>query len=302
MKYLENIRKTIRAVWRIYDDRKQLRFDQRKHLLEQNLLGDVISGITDERYCNHEVIVSLTTYDKRLYDVHLAIESVMQQTMKANRIILWLADELKDRPLPRALMMQCERGLEIRFCKDLRSYKKLVPALQEFPENAIITIDDDILYEIDMLERLISAYQQDSHYIYCCRQHYMRLDKNRHLLPYRQWKWEYPVIGEADVMNFPTGCAGTLYPPHSLDEEVFNETVFMDICPYADDVWFKAMAMKKGTLSQKVCTHFASGNDFLENDSVQETRLSKLNTEGECLNDKQIDAVFRKYDLYKLLR
>lgn len=32
------------------------------------------------------------------------------------------------------------------------------------------------------------------------------------------------------------GVGGILYLPHSLDKEVFNDDVFMDICLNADDV------------------------------------------------------------------
>jgi hypothetical protein len=35
-------------------------------------------------------------------------------------------------------------GLEIRTCRDLRSVKKLVPALEEFPRAFIATADDDL--------------------------------------------------------------------------------------------------------------------------------------------------------------
>ena len=105
---------------------------------------------------------------------------------------------------------------------------------------------------------------------------------------------------DANVLNFPTGVGGVLYPPHSLDEEVLNESIFMDICTYADDVWLKAMALKKGTLSKKVYTH--SSEDFLMNEEVQDIGLRNINIENDFLNDKQISTVFQKYNLYQILR
>ena len=64
-----------------------------------------------------------TTYD--------TIESIMEQTMKANRIILWLDYSFEKQPLPKALQLLQKRGLEIEYCKDIRSYKKLIPALKK---------------------------------------------------------------------------------------------------------------------------------------------------------------------------
>lgn len=300
-----NILKKIRQRFFMISDNNflmhQILFNQKKYILEQNILQIQELGVTNEKYCDHDIIVSLTTYSKRIYDVHLTIESIMEQTMKANRIILWLDYSFENQPLPKALQLLQKRGLEIEYCKDIRSYKKLIPALKKFPEDAIITIDDDVMYEFDLLEKLISAYQKDSSCIYCNRAHVMRLNETGNLLSYLQWTWGSNDT-EANILNFPTGVGGILYPPHSLDEEVFNEFVFFDICKYADDVWFKAMAMKKGTLCKKVYTHNPKGEEYLENEMVQDIALGRINVQGEILNDKQIEAVFMKYNLYPLLK
>lgn len=74
---------------------KDIIYQNRKDRLTELALCSSTKGISKERYCQKEVIVSLTTYGKRLYDVYLAIESIMQQSMKPNRIVLWLGDELK---------------------------------------------------------------------------------------------------------------------------------------------------------------------------------------------------------------
>ncbi len=277
-----------------------LKFYHKKNILEQNILKDKTPGVSNEKYCDNDIIVSLTTYSKRLYSVHLAIESIMEQTMKANRIILWLDYSLQNSPLPKALQLQQERGLEIKYYEDIRSYKKLIPSLMLYPNDAIITIDDDLIYEFDLLENLIIPYLSDSSYIYCHRFHRMLYDENGKLLPYKQWEW-CSNNPEPDIMNFPTSGGGTLFPPHSLDDEVFNEEVFMDICKYADDIWFKAMSLKKGTLSKKVFSHDNCGNDFIAIPYVQDIGLYNTNVLGESLNDKQLDAVFNKYNLYQKL-
>lgn len=278
-----------------------LQFEQKKNLLEQNILYQKDSGVTHKKYCNHQIIVSLTTYSKRLYDVCLTIESIMEQTMKPNRIILWLDYSYQHQRLPESLHLLENRGLEIMYCEDLRSYKKLIPSLQEFPNDAIITIDDDTIYNFDTLENLINNYLDNMNLIYCNRQHIMRLTSEGSILPYSQWI-QRSKDEKVNILNFPTGCGGILYPPNSLDKEVMNKEVFMKICPYADDVWFKAMALKKGTLCRKVHTSYTiTGNEFITNETCQDIGLRNINVEGEALNDKQIQAVFSKYNLFKLL-
>jgi hypothetical protein len=120
-------------------------------------------GITSTNYFHEkEVIISLTTYSKRIYDVYLAIETLMHQTMKPNKIILWLAeDEFTLDNIPQTLKNLQKRGLTIEFCKDLKSYKKLVPALKKYPEDIIITVDDDALYQHDLVENLVNAYKDN---------------------------------------------------------------------------------------------------------------------------------------------
>ena len=99
-----------------------------------------------------ELIVSFTTYNKRIHDVHLVVESIAQQTVKPHRLLLWLdEDEFTQDTIPLILHKQIERGLDIRFCPNYRSYKKLVPTLQCFPNANIITVDDDILYPHDIV-------------------------------------------------------------------------------------------------------------------------------------------------------
>ena len=56
--------------------------------------------------------------------------------------------------------------LEVRYCKDIRSYKKLIPALRSYPDDAIITIDDDAIYHIDLIEKLVNSYIKDPQFIY----------------------------------------------------------------------------------------------------------------------------------------
>ncbi len=275
-------------------------FENRRFQLIEHILHDTESGITNQKYTDHKIIVSLTSYGKRICDVAFAIESLMQQTLKPNRIILWLDESFKDTKLPQSLINQKKRGLEIQYCKDIQSYKKLIPCLQQFPNDAIITVDDDLLYDYDIIEKLITAYLKSPKMIHACRAHRMVLDQENKPIPYFFWKWRIDEPG-ANRLNFFTGGAGTLYPPGCLDQEVLNERIFLDICKFADDVWFNAMAIKKGTLVNKVNTRNHIGEDYIMNEGVQDDGLWVSRNNVENLIDTQIKAVFDKYDLYDKL-
>ena len=280
---------------------KRFHFENRRYQLSEHILHDSKSGVCQEKYADHEIIVSLTTYGKRISDVTYSIESIMQQTLKANRIILWLGREFQTRRLPQSLMLQQKRGLEIQFCDDIRSYTKLVPSLANYPNDAIITIDDDLLYDIDVLERLILAHQETPNCIHASRVHRMRLDDDGHLFPYREWSLRYKEAG-IHKLNFFTGVGGVLYPPRCFDDEVFNQNEFLSECKYADDVWFNAMAIKNGIPINKVQTRSEDGENYLLNDDLQAGGLNMINIGAERQNDIQIEAVFGRYNLYEKLR
>lgn len=246
------------------------------------------------------VIVSLTTYGKRLYEVYLTIESIMQQTMRPDKIVLWLSDEYSESDIPLHLRQQQTRGLEINYCKDLKSYKKLIPSLQCFPDDVIITVDDDVYYFDDMIEKLVNGYKKDPSYIYCNRMFRIALDRNGHVRPYKKWRGSFNENDQASPLNFATGVGGVLYPPHCFPAEVFNESVFMDICQHADDIWFKAMALSNGVQYRKVVTHTDRGEEYYNNTSIQVSGLYQMNVHNHG-NDKQFRAVFDKYNLYPLL-
>lgn len=111
---------------------------------------------------NDSIVVSMTTFPARISYVHLAIKSLLNQTVKPWKIILWLAKEqFQDVEIPEQLRALCAYGLEIRFCEeDLLAHKKYYYAMQDFPEQIIVTYDDDIIYPEDSLEKLLAMHRQ----------------------------------------------------------------------------------------------------------------------------------------------
>jgi len=214
--------------------------------------------------------------------------------MLPNKIILWLSNDLVNKPLPNMLERQVKRGLEIKYCEDIRSYKKLIPALQQYPDDIIITIDDDVIYNYDVIELLYKSYQQYPDCVHALWAHEMMLDDQGNVIEYGEWKSTTDDFSPSK-MTFPVGCAGILYPPHCLDDEVLNKDAFMSICPHADDVWFKMMALKKSTLARMIPTGLHERHYF-DNPLWQDRGLTQtnVNTHG---NDEQIKRVLDKYQI-----
>ena len=138
---------------------------------------------------------------------------------------------------------------EIRnYKEDIRSYRKLIPALKDFPERYNRNnVDDDVRYHKDMLRDLLHLHKQIPDVIIANRAKKIKLNA-----PYRQWKkyrWYHFLTNRLhfSFKNIQTGVGGVLYPPNSLSKEMMGSDIFKEIAPTTDDIWFWAAAVANGT-------------------------------------------------------
>ena len=194
-----------------------------------------------------KVIVSLTSFPKRIDVVWITVETLFRQSYKADKIILWLAETQFQgiESLPENLRRMQDRGLTIRFCDDLRSHKKYFYTMQEYPDDLIILADDDNFFPRDTIKKLMKMHKKNPKEIVCMT---TALITGADQLPDA---WERPRHNE-QIKHVSTAQPftgqGTLYPPHSLDEDyLFRKDLIMKLCPYADDMWLVYMALRKNT-------------------------------------------------------
>lgn len=197
------------------------------------------------------IIVSLTSYPARIAGIAQMLESIYSQTRKADKIVLWLAEEQfpnKDDDLPDDLRkLQSEDKLEVRWCDDLKPHKKYFYALQEFTDDVVVTIDDDLQYSPYMLENLYMSYLQYPDAVSAVRTHWMVISEKGELLPYRYWMKETDAcLYRPKMQLFATGGAGTLYPPGIYDDKWFDKDKMVEMCLWADDIWLKLIEIMSG--------------------------------------------------------
>lgn len=261
------------------------------------------SGLNRETR-NVEVIVSLTSYPARISTVHMTVLTLLNQKIKPDKIILWLAKEQFPsgmNALPKQLLALMDVGLTIKWTHDIRSYKKLIPSLKLCPEAIVITCDDDTFYPPYWLEMLMASYAKYPDCVHCHRGHTITFNENGNVMPFLKWDFE-STNTKPSVRNFQTGIGGVLYPPHCLDAEVFNEQTFMELARTCDDHWFWAMAVLKGTKIKVV-------NDGIRKCLVNykastKYSLCKVNTGADMQsNDDRVFAVLcEKYNLLEKVK
>ena len=240
---------------------------------------------------NEKIIVSLASYSARIKTVHETIKTLLNQTIKPDKIILWLGkDNCSEKMLPSELKSLVDDTFEIRWIKkDIGPFKKLIPALKAFPKSIIVTADDDILYQDNWLEELLFEHKKHSKDIICHCAHRI-VFKRGFLQSYNAWSH---LIGqsEASFSNFFTTGGGVLFPPNTFHKDVFKEDLFLKLCPCADDIWFWSMAVKN---NKKARTVARPQNTLSYVPTSQQVSLLKTNVwNGQ--NNLWIDAVLKQY-------
>ena len=190
---------------------------------------------------NRRLIVSLTSYEKRFQYLYFSILSIKNQKIQPDYIVIWVSEnDLKK--IPSKILKLKNDKIKIKQCSELGSYKKLINSLIKFPNDYIVTADDDIFYRNDWLSTLVNCFSNDQKEIVCNRAHRIKLSFDEKILKYNKWEHEVFDIKKSRSI-FPTSGGGTLYPPNSLHKDVFKREIFLKNAPNADDIWWYYMAL-----------------------------------------------------------
>lgn len=314
-KYAPNYQELEKAEWALYENlydpptsfwQKWWRklFPTTKKKIIDKFLNQPL-GTTREKRSN-EVILSFTSFPPRINRVFLMVESLLRQTVKPNRIILYLSsEEFPDKKIPETLKAQIERGLEIRWVPyNYRSYKKLIYALKEYPEAVIINVDDDCFYGPDLVSNLYLEHLQHPKDRLCHAMQTLTLNSKREILPEMLWQsfWNTPAAQlKTSIFSYCIGYKGILYPPHSLHHDVFEAKKFQKLCPSHDDLWFWVMGLLAGTKTRFVDKPLQR-KSFSVGPSLSKENCLKFDKCGKgkhiMLTDIKIHNVLSYYDLY----
>jgi len=244
-------------------------------------------GVTEEKR-TPKLIVSLTTFPGRINTVYKTISTLLQQTVKPDEVVLWLADEqFPNRELPENLTRLQQFGLSIKWCEDIRSFKKLVPSLREFPNDTIITADDDIFYPNNYVESLYQEHLKNPDVIIANRAFVIKKKQNKYSINARNYAYNKTYLPHY-TNEFMTGY-GSLFPPNSLHTDVLRSDIFMEMMPTNDDVWFWGMAVRNNT-KIKVNKNGYKLRLIIDR-SVQDCGLWKLNMNNSTVGLNGADGV-----------
>lgn len=120
-----------------------------------------------------------------------------------------------------------------------------------YPEDVIITIDDDVEYPDTFIEDCIRSYKLYPNAINAGRVHRIKWDDSV-LYPYKEWEWEWDVKDSNPSFDlFFTGVGGVVYPENFFKKEDLD---INEIKQYilVDDVFLNNLCRKRGFQIKKM--------------------------------------------------
>lgn len=244
---------------------------------------------------NSPIIVSMTSFPARIDVVYLAIRSILNQTKKPSKIILWLAAEQfpeGEKELPKTLMELKPKGLHIQFCEDIKAHKKYFFSFQQFPKDLIVTVDDDVIYPENLLDVLFRVHEQHPNCVVANRVRLMDI-KDGNFTPYRQWKINKLTDMSPSKLIFSTGVGGVLYQPDFFPKQLFDIEGIKKTQCMNDDIWLKAGQVLNNV--SVVYTDFYY-KPFIEIADSQKESLYSNNVFNND-NDRQLVEVFEHFNI-----
>lgn len=158
------------------------------------------------------MFVSMTSWKDRIKYVPLAIQSIKQQSLKPDKIFLWLSsEEISYDEIPSELLN--EELLEIKWVdKNLKSFKKFL-TIKQHPNAFNFVLDDDFYYHKTFIEELYNCSINNNHDGIIC---YSCNTCNANGEPWGG------VNGEVKI-NYKWVSGGvTLYPPFIFPQIAFD--------------------------------------------------------------------------------
>ena len=162
-------------------------------------------------------IVSLTSHHERVKHVHIAINSILNNSYKPYKIVLTLFKDDVQYITEELQTLIDNNFVELIVADDnLRPHLKYFYTMLKYKDYPIITIDDDCIYPTDFIESLMKSYEKYQGCISARRVHKVRYNLDSTIDLYRTWSYDCKTITKPSLDIMATGVGGVLYPPDIL--------------------------------------------------------------------------------------
>ena len=190
-----------------------------------------------------DIVVSLTSWEKRLHVLPLALYCLVHQSVWPARLEVWLTEEDLARLDDEVRVLFSTYGVEFRTCEDYRSHKKWLPAVREHEKRYVITADDDVLYPHHWLRWLLRDFDPRGKFSVAHVCHEVTFDESGNINHYGDFNRKVEKRGRVSYAFIGVGYGGQVLHRDWIPEPFLNVNRIMKVSPRSDDVWL-ACALK----------------------------------------------------------
>lgn len=190
------------------------------------------------------LIISLATYSLRFPTLPKVLNSLVNQSMKPWKIVVNMDDVDVKNITPEIQEYLDRDDFELILSPDaIRPHKKYYYTMLKYRKNPIITVDDDMIYNTDMVQSLYQSYKEHPDCISAMETVLVGFHINGKPKLKTSWKF-HQIIEEPTHSIVAEGVGGVLYPPNILQLKKNQKFEMYDfICE--DDLYLKMLEVKK---------------------------------------------------------
>lgn len=240
------------------------------------------------------VIVSMTTIPKRKDRLMDNLPALLNQSYKFDKLIINIDDNLSDEDYKwYDALLEKDSRIEINKAEaKWRSCNKLLPTLKKYPEDIIITLDDDIFYPEDTVKELVEWHEKEPECIISHEINPLNIKDD-----YVSYDNAYDVmLMQKEWGKYFSNCA--LFPPHVFDGTDLYDYDKMMECTNGthDELWFWVQSTLNGVqcIGLNYVRSFAP--EMLRQYEEGEYQLTTLNNSASKIDSymKKINAMYGK--------
>lgn len=222
-----------------------------------------------------DVIVSLTSYGKRLAFAHLTIESISRGIRLPGRLVLNISTDDSHLISPQIKRLQ-DRGLELNLVYDHGPHKKWFSTPLLNPSHDLFVIaDDDMLYPPGWLQDFELAAQSTPDLVLARN---LRQFEGRSIDDIQLNKVSNVKRETSLDLCLAIGGQGAAYPQKFIQMlQLQGPEVFVRVAPFQDDIWLSLNAILSGHKFREVLGSAPVFDNYL---STYRTPLFRKNTIG----------------------
>ena len=255
------------------------------------------------RYENKMVILSMTTIPRRLKRLKDNLPSLLNQSYKFDKLVINIDDNLSSEDYEKYNeISNIDDRIEINKAEaKWRSCNKLLPTIIKYPDEIIITVDDDIFYPKDCVKLLVEEYRKHKDCIITHEINPIFINGN-----YVGYYNAYDVmLKQKEWGKYFSNCC--LFPPHCFDNtDLFNYDKMMKCTKgLHDELWFWVNSTINGVQCIGLDYIYSFSNEILEpykEDEYQLTNFNKVNDNikgymdkiNEIYGDRLIESIKQK--------